>query len=423
MRVIIHDDRSLQDAVGRLADVAKLVLCLALTLGLAACAAALPREIMPEALSAGATVSGYEDVRSWGDAKSVALEDSLASRIDQIESSGRLDRLKTGKPVDISYLVLSGGGGDGAYGAGLLAGWSAAGTRPEFEIVTGVSTGALIAPFAFLGPAYDPQLTEIYTTIETKDVAAPQILSGILGGDAVADSSPLRAQIARFVDGRLLAAVAREHDRGRRLFVATTNIDAQRPVIWDMGLIAKRGTGEGLALFRDVLLASASIPGVFPPVRIDVTAGGKSYQELHVDGGTVNQLFLLPLDVKLDSYAAKRINPKQLRRHLYVVRNTKIAPEYLGVEDKTLKLVSRSVSTLIKSQGIGDVYRVYLESRAQRMDFNFGSIPPEFREESMEPFDKAYMRKLFQLGYESGHTGYPWQKLPPGMTAEVARAE
>jgi hypothetical protein len=390
---------------------------------LAACAGTLPRDIVPEQLASTAEVAGYEDVRSWGDQKSVALDASLAARVRQIEASGRFDRLRTGKPIDISYLVLSGGGGDGAYGAGLLVGWSEAGNRPEFEMVTGVSTGALIAPFAFLGPAYDRQLTEIYTTIETRDIAAPQILAGVFGGNAVADSSPLAAQIARFVDGRLLAAVASEHDRGRRLFVATTNIDAQRPVIWDMGAIAKRGTGPGLELFRRVLLASASIPGVFPPVRIEVTAAGNGYQELHVDGGTVNQLFFLPFDARLDSYAPKGLDPRKLRRHLYVVRNTKVAPEYKEVEDKTFDLVGRSVSTLIKAQGVGDLYKVYLETRVQRMDFNYGAIPPEFTLESKEPFDKAYMQALFRLGYESGRAGYPWQKLPPGMTAAMARVE
>lgn len=392
-----------------------------LALLLSACATTLPRAVVPEGLATTATVAGYEDVRSWGDQKSAALDASLGARVGQIETSGRFDVLKSGKSIDVSYLVLSGGGGDGAYGAGLLAGWSEAGTRPEFEIVTGVSTGALIAPFAFLGPAYDRQLTEIYTTIETKDIATPQVLAGVLGGDAVADSAPLRAQIARFVDGRLLAAVAGEHDRGRRLLVATTNIDAQRPVIWDMGAIAKRGTEHGLELFRDVLLASASIPGVFPPVRVEVTAGGKGYQELHVDGGTVNQLFLLPFDARLDSYAARKINPKKIRRHLYVVRNTKITPEYKPIEEKTFDLVGRSVSTLIKSQGVGDLYKVYLEARAQRMAFNYGAIPPSFTLQSQEPFDKAYMQQLFRLGYEEGRAGYPWQKLPPGMTEAMAR--
>jgi predicted acylesterase/phospholipase RssA len=388
---------------------------------LAACGT-LPRDVLPESLSATASVAGYEDVRFWGDQSSAALDRSLAARVEQTAASHRLDILKTGKAVDISYLVLSGGGADGAYGAGLLAGWSETGRRPEFEVVTGVSTGALIAPFAFLGLDYDRQLTEIYTTIDTSDVATPQIVAGIFGGDAVADSSPLAAQIARFVDGRLLAAVAHEHDRGRRLFVATTNIDAQRPVIWDMGAIAKRGTGESLELFRKVLLASASIPGVFPPVRVEVTAGGQAYQELHVDGGTVNQLFLLPIDVNLDSYAARKVDPRKLRRHLYIIRNTKVAPEYMAVEDRTFQLVGRSVSTLIKAQGVGDLYKVYLTARAQRMDFNYAAIPPEFTLASKEPFDKAYMQALYRMGYESGQAGYPWQKLPPGMT-EVARVE
>lgn len=383
----------------------------------------MPREIVPEDLTATAEVVGYPDVRSWGDGKSAALDASLAARVDQVQASGRFDALKAGKPVDISFLVLSGGGGDGAYGAGLLAGWSEAGTRPEFEFVTGVSTGALIAPFAFLGPGYDRQLTEIYTTIETKDIATPQVFAGVLGGDALADSKPLAAQIARFVDGRLLAAVAHEHDRGRRLFVGTTNIDAQRFVIWDMGAIAKRGTQDGLELFRSVLLASASIPGVFPPVRMKVSAAGNSYEELHVDGGTINQLFLLPFDAVLNSYATRKVNAKKIRRHLYVVRNTKITPEWKPVEDKTFDLVGRSVSTLIKSQGIGDLYRVYLKSREQRMAFNYGAIPSTFTRQSKEPFDKAYMKELFQLGYDEARAGYPWQKLPPGMTAEMAKAE
>lgn len=376
---------------------------------------------MPEELAADAQVAGYEDVRSWGDVESAALDASLAARPAQAKASGRLAWAEKSKVVDVNFLALSGGGGDGAYGAGLLAGWTQAGTRPEFEMVTGVSTGALIAPFAFLGSDYDRQLTEVYTTIETKDIASLNVVSGILGGDALADSTPLAAQIARFVDGRLLAEVAHEHNRGRRLFIATTNIDAQRAVIWDMGAIAKRGTAESLELFRSVLLASASVPGVFPPVRIKVRAGGKTYEELHVDGGTINQTFFLPFDALLDNYV--KGDRKRLRRHIYVIRNTKITPEYQETDDQTFDIVSRSVSTLIKSQGVGDLYRIYLKARAQRMEFNYGAIPASFVLQAKEPFDKAYMKELFQLGYESGRAGYPWQKLPPGLTEEMAKAE
>lgn len=400
---------------------ARVALAGLLSLLVAACAGALPREILPEELAAGAEVAGYEDVRSWGDTKSAALDASLGARLGQLKASGRFASTDGPKPVDVSYLALSGGGGDGAYGAGVLAGWSQAGTRPEFEMVTGVSTGALMAPFAFLGSGYDRQLTEIYTTIETKDIASLNVLDGVLGGDALADSSPLAAQIARFVDGRLLAQVAGEHDRGRRLFIATTNLDAQRAVIWDMGAIAKRGTAESLELFRSVLLASASIPGVFPPVRIKVRVGGKTYEELHVDGGTINQTFFLPFDALAASFVGA--GKKRPRQHLYVIRNTKISPEYQATNDKTFDIVGRSVSTLIKSQGVGDLYRIYLKSRAQHMTFNYGAIPSGFVLQSKEPFDKAYMRELFQLGYESGRVGYPWQSLPPGLTEEMAKAE
>lgn len=392
-----------------------------LSLLVAACASELPREIVPEELAAGAEVAGYEDVRSWGDAQSAALDASLGSRLEQLKASGRFASTDVAKPVDVSYLALSGGGGDGAYGAGVLAGWSQAGTRPEFEMVTGVSTGALIAPFAFLGPDYDRPLTEVYTTIETKDIASLNVVSGILGGDSLADSTPLAAQIARFVDGRLLAAVAHEHSRGRRLFIATTNIDAQRAVIWDMGAIAKRGTAESLELFRSVLLASASVPGVFPPVRIKVRAGGKTFEEMHVDGGTIQQTFFLPFDALEKTFVGA--GKKRPRLHLYVMRNTKVTPEYQATNDQTFDIVGRSVSTLIKSQGVGDLYRIYLKARAQHMDFNYGAIPAGFVLQAKEPFDKAYMKELFQLGYETGRMGYPWQKLPPGLTEEMAKAE
>ncbi len=407
--------------VGRVRSVASFAIAGLLSLLVAACAAGLPRDILPEKLANGAEVAGFADVRSWGDGQSPALAASLAARLGELKSSGRFAATDGAKPIDVSYLALSGGGGDGAYGAGLLAGWTAAGTRPEFEMVTGVSTGALIAPFAFLGPAYDHQLKDVYTTIETKDIVSLNVVSGILGGDAIADSSPLAAQIARFVDGRLLAAIAREHDRGRRLFIATTNIDAQRAVIWDMGAIARHGTAESLELFRSVLLASASIPGVFPPVRIKVRADGRTYEELHVDGGTVNQLFFLPFDSLAETFVGA--GKKRPRLHLYVIRNTKITPEYQPTDDKTFAIVGRSVATLIKSQGVGDLYRVYLKAHALRMDFNYGAIPASFVMQSKEPFDKVYMSDLFQLGFESGRAGYRWQKLPPGMTAAMARAE
>ena len=195
------------------------------------------------------------------------------------------------------YLAVSGGGANGAYGVGILLGWTAAGTRPEFALVTGISTGALIAPFAFLGPEYDARLKEAYTSMTTKDIAKPRSALGTLNSDAATDTAPLKAHIARYVDQEVIDAIAREFRRGRRLFIGTTNLDAIRPVFWNIGYIAVSGRPDAGDLIRTILLASASIPAVFPPQYIPVEAGGKRYDEIHVDGGAVAQAFLYPLGV------------------------------------------------------------------------------------------------------------------------------
>ena len=195
----------------------------------------------------------------------------------------------------ITYLALSGGGSGGAFGAGILTGWTTAGTRPTFDVVSGVSTGALIAPFAFLGSSYDPTLAELYTSGIAETLVRPRPIIGLLGA-ALSDPAPLRRLVERYVTDDMLRKIAAEHSKGRRLFVVTTNLDAQRTVIWDMGAIAAHGHEQALVLFRNVLIASASIPAVFPPVMIEVTMNGKRFQEMHSDGGATTQLFTAPED-------------------------------------------------------------------------------------------------------------------------------
>lgn len=381
---------------------------------LAGCATTAMRDAVPLALLDQASVKGIPDARFWGDAVSSGLDRSLSTRIDQIIATRGIAELKPGTSVDVSFLALSGGGGDGAFGAGLLNGWTAHGNRPDFEIVTGVSTGALLAPFAFLGSAYDEQVKQMYTNVSTKQLASAQVLSALFGGDAVADNSNLAAQIERYLTRDVFDAIAVEHSRGRRLFVATTNLDAERQVIWDMGAIAAAGTGEALVLFRRVLLASAAVPGIFSPVRLTVNADGRTYEELHVDGGTTGQVFFLPVNAVLSDYARGRINLK-VRRHLYVVRNTKVAPQWMKVEGKAFSIVERSLATLTKNQGVGDLYKLYVEARRQDIDFNYAAIPPTFDRVSREPFDTDYMQALFAMGLELGRHGYPWSKTPPGL--------
>ena len=382
-----------------------------LSLFLAACATGpIVRTGVPEDLVEAAEVPSMpQEIRFWGDEAPPFLDAIASKRADQL----RARYVKSRPPRTLKYLSVSGGGADGAYGAGLLVGWSETGKRPEFSVVTGISTGALIAPFAFLGPAYDEQLKTVYTTISTKNIATPQVLAALTGGPALASDRPLQEMIAQFATEDLLAEIARQHQLGRRLLIGTTNLDAARPVIWDMGEIASSGHPDALQLFRQVLLASASIPGVFPPVVIDVAADGQTYQELHVDGGVSTQVFLFPTQVKLKGVEKKY--GFRLKRRIYVIRNHKLNPEWELTDPKLLKITGRSLSTLMRYQGIGDLIRLYARAKRDRMDYNLNYIPPTFVTVAKEPFDQAYMQELFDVGYEIGRAGGRWHKAPPGF--------
>ncbi len=260
----------------------------------------VPIDKMDEAVVAGMPrVRGY-----WDDTVINPLfqQDAIQSVRDEPEDlfPRRADGFK-----DYSALAVSGGGDDGAFGAGILVGWSKSITRPKFKLVTGISTGALIAPYAFLGAAYDAKLKAAYTTISTKDIVK---IPGLptLGSEALTDSSPLALRIAKDVNEEMLADVAAAHRRGRRLYIGTTDMDAQRFVVWNMGAIAASGHQGALDLFRKVMLASASIPGVFPPVYIEVEVDGQIYDEMHVDGGVITQVFFYEsmLDIKKAAAAA-----------------------------------------------------------------------------------------------------------------------
>ncbi len=384
------------------------------SLALTACAASIIRNPVPQNLVEQAEPAGFGEIRTWGDVPPKGIDRAMAVKVRQTRKH-RPKILARGRNATLSYLAISGGGGDGAFGAGLLAGWTTAGTRPEFDIVTGVSTGALIAPFAFLGSDYDRQLREVYTKYSTKQLVEPQILSALFGGAAVADNSELAQLIARYVDRDVMGAVAREHNRGRRLLVGTTNLDAQRPVIWNMGRIANSDNPTALELFRKVLLASAAIPGLFPPVLIKVKADGKQLEEMHVDGGTTGQVFFLPGQLNL-----KRLERKYgvtARNKLYVIRNSKTAPAFEPVRATTMQIASRSIATLIHSQSLGDLLRLYDQAKSNGIDYNLASVPEDFNVKSNEPFDLEYMTALFDLGRELGAGGYKWAKTPPGVAA------
>jgi predicted acylesterase/phospholipase RssA len=374
-----------------------------------ACASNMPRlDVAPP--NTYASPAGYHGIRYWGDAELKKLDEAIAIRRAQIAEASKTDPRLSNTHAD--YLAISGGGSDGAFGAGLMVGWSQTGTRPEFEVVTGISTGALSAPFAFLGSEFDPQLKAIYTTISTKDILRSNGPVGALFGSSLTDNGPLKKLIAKYVTAGLLNKVAVENTRGRRLFVGTTNLDAQRPVVWDMTAIASSDNPTKLQLFRDVLVASAAIPGIFPPQIIRVTADGKAYDELHVDGGTTNQVFLMPAENSLKN-VDKKLKFKRTRS-VYVLINGSFLPQPAKIKTATMAIATRSIDTLIKNQGIGDVYRMYAQALRDDVDFNVASIPADFTETSKDVFDRAYMNDLYKRGYELASAGAAWQKTPPG---------
>lgn len=407
-------------AFGRIA----LSLAVILSLAASACGPLHRFDAVPVDAEQGATIPNMRNIRFWGDGDPADLAKMAAA------GQAALEREKaylaatghTGPLPPVNALAISGGGENGAFGAGLLIGWTAAGTRPTFKMVTGISTGALTAPFAFLGSAYDDKLRAVYTTISAKEVMESRGIYGALFQDAMADNAPLRATVAKYFDQAMLDAIGEEDKKGRILLIGTTNLDAMRPVIWSIGAIANSGHPDRLKLVQDILVASAAIPGAFPPVMFNVTANGKTYQEMHVDGGATAQVFVYP--PSLDLHARDKASGFTRERNLYVIRNARLDPNWAQVERSTMSIAGRAITSLIQTQGLGDLYRIYLTSKRDDIDFNMAYIPRSFTGKLEEPFDTAYMNKLFQLGYDMAAKGYPWEKAPPGFeTVQGASAE
>lgn len=388
---------------------------------LAGCAGTLSmRSPLPASLIEQAEIPDLQGVRYWADEVPLDLVTELRTRFPGIPSVGRNAQRVGGRQV-LDILAISGGGSNGAFGAGVLSGWSQSGRRPEFEVVTGVSAGALIAPFAYLGPEYDPELNRIWTAYETSDLIRTAGLPGLLGGDGLVDTEPLANMIARYVNREMLDKIAAQYRRGRLLLVLTTNLDAQRPVVWNMGAIAQSRTPAAETLFRQVLLASSAIPGVFPPVRIRVRADGQIYDELHVDGGTTKQLFVAPARAPLSDY--NRLHDRPPIWKFYIILNGKSAPLYEPVQQRTLQIAGRSIMTLLASQTTAEVYQIWRWVRDGGGAFHYIDIPPTFPYRPVEPFDPAYQKKLFALGISLGKRGDAWASKPPDETPSALREE
>ena len=342
---------------------------------------------------------GIPAVRTWTDAPLSVLMPQVAN----------LPALNGGH--DFSILALSGGGEHGAFGAGLLNGWSQTGRRPSFSIVTGISTGALMAPFAFLGSAYDQRLKALYTEMSFRRVLSGSPVLGLFG-EGLYNTRPLQEIVARQVDQAMLVDIAAAHGQGRRLFVVTTNLDAQRPVLWNLGAIAASGRPRALELFRKVLLASASVPGLFDPVFIDSEANGHHFKEMHVDGGTALEVLAIPLKLAAAGRLGSAHRPPG---RLYIVINNNLEPAFAMTKPKTLSITARAFNTLVKSDFYDTILGSYLYAKKQGLQFNLAYIPNTFKVKSLELIDPNYMAALFEFGRTRGRAGGSWEHLPPRL--------
>lgn len=338
----------------------------------------------------------------------------LLTRFQQSATQG------TPNPPTRQYqiLALSGGGAYGAYSVGVLAGWTCSGRRPTFDIVTGVSTGGIISTFAFLGPAYDARLVDMYTNTSSDDIYRMRPRASVLWSDSAATTEPLQHMIARHIDCQTLQAVAQAHQQGRRLYVGTTNLDTRRLVVWDLGAIASSGRPDALDLYRKVVLASASVPGFFPPVPIEVEINGQRYTELHADGGATSQVFLGGAMLPLDQSALQPGRLPLVGSNVYVIIAGKAYADPECIQPRITSIATSALASLTAAETRNDMARIWTLCMLTGMRYHQTAIPQSFPapKEGLT-FDPTTMRQMYNEGHRLAQSGQAWRNTPPGIDA------
>src|SRR6185312_15150854 len=388
----------------------------ALVLAVLALVGCARRHCVPDAIGAKHNLI---DLSAAPDAHAPADPDATREVADEYRK--RLAPRRPANAPPYHFLALSGGGMYGAFGVGVLSGWTEPGIRPSFDVVTGISTGGLIATYAFLGPQYDERLRATMLGVTRREILRGRAIVVIPFADALYNARPIKRLIDRELTSQVIAEVAAAHAAGRRLYIGTTNIDTHRLVIWDMGAIASRGTCESVELFRKIVLASSSIPGVFPPVKIDVEVDGKHYEELHVDGGVSDEvIFRAFMVADLNRAAGRAGAAAPAGSTLYVIDNGKLYADPNCTRPRLTNMVSASFRSIVYGKTRDELYRIFLNCLETGVDFRLAAVSQQTRLSnkgglSLTP---AEQQQLFSDGYSvgmsAGIVGEGWRELPPG---------
>ena len=311
--------------------------------------------------------------------------------------------------IPFNILALSGGGSGGAYGAGILSGWKARGDLPQFDIVTGISTGSIMASFAFLG---GDSIEHIFTTLETCHLYTSRLLNWFSQA-SINDTSPLKELLIQGIDDEFLAKIAAEHKKGRRLYMGTTNLDTGQLVVWDMGAIASSKRPDKAQRYRDIIYASSAFPILFPPQFIEVDIEQEKYSQMHVDGGLYSNVFMIGMLVNWSEVL--QINTEEMSNfdaNLYVIANRKYRESHAY---KPPPLESSEVIgslLLVATDLLFDrtIYRLYENVQKRNIKFHMATIPNDtnFINSPMDFIPKE-MQELFDLAYKQASSNYPWK--------------
>lgn len=387
---------------------------LLLTVFLLSGCTSIKRQPPPPDVLTIAQISGIPGCRIWGDNPPENEAERRAIALEQLELTAEFN------PKDSLYiLAISGGAQEGAFGAGVLTGWTANGTRPEFDVVTGISSGSILAPFAFLGPDYDDVLHDMFSKYDTGDIIDTRYFSALFRGESISSNKKLKAILKKYFTPVEMEKVAQEYKNGRRLFIGSTHLDSVRPVIWDIGAIASSGDPKAYDLIIDIILASTAFPGVFPPILFNVEQGGKPYQELHVDGGLTSQVFAYALDTDI----RRTLNKLgiQGKCHVYVLRNAIIVPRVKEVSPSTIPILKQTAFSMVNAMALMNLQYIYKDSVDNGLEFHLAYIPSDFRD-SDKMYDPLYMEDLYRMAFNKAKKGYPWDTKPPEYEGLPTRA-